>query len=299
MREKPGIFEGGDKAKRLKDDASAYETYTLDMGLSGPQAVARIDETRTPEFQKRREALKKDAEAVVKDTSVSDLTSDYAGWFTSAPELGGSLAQCGVILDSYREMVKEHFIRTGDAEVAKAMAKKDVLRDYNVSNVTGKRRLMRFPPESRYPAIEPPGGGEPDHSYFTRQLQETVKERAGVDVPVDDIYIEAVPQTAMDIRAGRPPRYGVVWKVDRDGIGVYESAPGMVFFADVKGEQERATLGREERLKADRQREIERQQAKENDPARRAAKAIVRGVKERLLNPEAITGEDPTLSVSP
>jgi hypothetical protein len=255
---------------------------------------------RTPEFEKRREAYKKDADQIVKDVTVADLTSDYGGWFTSSPELGGSLGQSGVVLDAYRDLVYVHFIRTGDPEIAKTMAKKDILKTYNVSTVTGKKRLMRHPPELHYPAIEPADGGAPDHSYISRQLEQDVKGRAGKDIPIGDIYIEAIPQTSTDVRAGRKdPAYGVIWFVERDGMRIMESAPGMVFRADVKGEMERQTMNRQDRIKAERQAEIDRRAEIENALPRRAAKAIVKGIKERMGQPGVIDENFPNLPVAP
>jgi hypothetical protein len=158
MREKPGILEGSDHSKRLKDDATLYETYTVDMGLAADQALARIEELRTPEFEKRREALKKDAGDFLKEVRGDELAAEFDGWFTAAPDLGGSPRQAGLVTDAYRELVREHYIRTGDKEIARAMAKKDILRTYAVSEATEKKRLMRFPPENHYPKIEPRAG---------------------------------------------------------------------------------------------------------------------------------------------
>ena len=287
MREKPGIFEGGDRAKELKSDARLYETYTVDMGLPPETAIAKIGETRSPEFQKRREAIKKDLESnssVMKQVSSDDLAKEFSGWFTSAPALGGSPGQSGVIVDTYRDLVKENYVKTGDIEVSKAMAKKDLLQTYAVSEATGKKRLMRNPPEKYYPAIEPRAGKDPDYSYFTEQLHTAVKDVAGKDVPIGDIYIEPVPQTNQDIRAGRYPGYGVVWFEDRDGVRVMQSAPGMVFRADVKGEMERQTTNREQRLRDSRQRVLDRQREIENSGPRqtfKAGKAMI----QNLLNP--------------
>jgi hypothetical protein len=276
MREKPGIFEGGNNVKELKADASLYETYTTDMGLTAETAVARIGELRSPEFQKRREAIKKDLESnssVMKQVTGDDLTKEFDGWFSSAPALGGSPGQAGIIVDTYRDLVKENYVKTGDLEVSKAMAKRDLLRTYAVSEATGKKRLMRNPPEKHYPVIEPRDGKDPDHSYFTTQLHDAVKGVAGKDVPIEDIYIETIPQTSADIRAGMYPGYGVVWFEERDGVRVMQSAPGMVFRADVKAEMERQTTNREQRFRDERRKEVERQFELENSGPRKVFKA--------------------------
>lgn len=289
LREKPGAFEASDAAKSLRDDAQLYETLTLDAGISSQDALSRIAELRTPEFAKRKEALKKEvaesgSNSVMAGLSPSDITSDYDGWFTAEPSLGGSPRQAGVVYDTYRNLVKDHYIRTGDIEVAKSMAKKDLKRTYDVSEVTGTRRLMRHPPEAYYPKIEPRAGKDPSLDYFTEQLQTAVKERAGKDVAASDIFIEPVAQTNDDVRSGRLPGYGVVWFEDRDGVRVMQTAPGMVFRADVKSEREKQSRNREERLRYLQQKEVERAAEKEAAPLRPVAKAaeeLLRG--ERAL----------------
>lgn len=287
MRVKPGALDASEKSRRLKDDAEMYSTLTVEMGLPPETAIQRIDELRTPEFEKRREAMKKEVDTVVKDITPDEVTADYDGFFTSAPAIGGSPREEALILDSYRDLVREHYIRTGDAEVAKSMAKKDLHRSYNVSQVTDKKRLMRHPPEMHYPKIEPRAGKDPDHSYFTTQLVESVKEQAGKDVPIGDIFIEAVPQTNMDIRSGRLPGYGVVWFEERDGVKIMQTAPGLVFRADVKGEQERQKKNREERARYLRQQEVERQQRLESAPERKALKSLTEGIADDIDDPIA------------
>jgi GH24 family phage-related lysozyme (muramidase) len=287
IRVKPGALDGSEKSRRLKDDAEMYSTLTVEMGLPGETAIQRIDELRSPEFEKRRTALKKEIDTFLKDVTVDEVASGYDGWFSSAPAVGGSPREQAVILDTYRDLVRDHYIRTGDPDVARSMAKKDLHRSYNVSEVTGKKRLMRHPPEMHYPAIEPRAGKDPDHSYFTDQLVADVKTQAGKDVPIEDIFIEAIPQTNMDVRSGKMPGYGVVWFEERDGVRVMQTAPGLVFRADVKGEMERQKKNREERARSLRQKEVERQEALENAPERRLTKQIIKGVSEDIDDPLA------------
>ena len=273
MREKPGALEGTDQAKELRDDARLYETLTLDAGIGADEALSRIAEMRTPEFAKRREALKKElaeggTASPIAQLAPADIAADYDGWFTSAPELGGSPRQAALVFDTYRDLVKNHYVRTGgDIEIAKAMAKKELRNVYDVSEITGNRRLMRYPPEKYYPPLAPRAGQTPDHSYFTDQLQGAVDDyvRAGArdfgqanpearaaamtaqekklsTIPLTDIFLEPIPETNADIKAGRMPGYAVVWFEERDGIRVLQTAPGMVFRADVKAARERERI---------------------------------------------------------
>jgi hypothetical protein len=301
LREKPGALEGSEGARALKDDAQLYQTYTLDAGLSSQEALGRLAELRTPEFAKRREAFKKEQGEILKTITPDEIVSEYDGWFSSAPELGGSPGQRAVVFDAYRDLVGYHYVKTGDVEIAKSMAKKDMARTYSVSEMTGSRRLMRHPPEFYYPKIEPRAGKEPDHSYFTDQLKAEVNNYvrgtfaaanpevrgqavaargAGAsppedlpEIPIEDIFIEPLPQTNGDVRSGRLPGYAVVWKEIRDGIPVMNTAPGMVFRADVKSEMERQSRNRQERVRSLRGREIEREARHDAAPLRPVAKA--------------------------
>lgn len=313
MREKPGALEGTEKSKALRDDANLYATLTLDAGLDANAALQRIADLRAPEFAKRKEALRKElaeggSTSPISQLTPGDITSDYDGWFSSAPELGGSPAQAAVVFDTYRELVKDHYVRTGDIEVAKSMAKKDLKRTYDVSEVTGNRRLIRHPPEKYYPKVEPRAGKEPDLSYFGEQLQAAVNDwrKAGArefgqanpearaaaagkaakdleDIPLPDIFIEPIAQTNGDVQAGRMPSYAVVWREERDGIPVMTTAPGMVFRADVKAAREREKANRLERFRYHQAKEQEAQARRDADPARRLGKAVGDYVRDRSL----------------
>lgn len=267
LRMKPGALEATDSSKQFRDDATMYAALTQDAGLDANTALSRIAERKTPEWQRRMEAIKLEIaegkSSVLKDLKPSDLSAEYDGWFTAEPAVGGSARQSPVVFDTYRELVKDHYTRTGDIEVSKAMAKRDLKRTYDVSSVTGSRRLMRHPPEFYYPSIRPKPGAEPDQSYIGEDLKRTVNDwvkeqrsaelesRAGTtqpatpakDIPLSDIFIEPVAQTNDDVQSGRPPGYVVTWFETReDGERVWNTVPldaqgrpSMVWRPDVAG----------------------------------------------------------------
>lgn len=299
LREKPGALEGSEKSKALKDDASLYEALTMDAGLDANDALSRIQEMRTPEFAKRREAFKQERDLLLKDVKATDLTAEFDGWFSSAPALGGTPSQGGVVLDRYRELVGNHYVKTGDIDIAKAMAKKDLQRTYAVSDITGNKRFMRHPPENYYPLLETTPGEGASRQYFSDQLKASVNEyvgRAGKEwgqanpemraaavtaeaakapeIPLSDIFIEPVPQTNSDISAGRYPGYAVSWIERRDGIPVLTTAPGFVFRADVKGAQQNMNTLQEARVREQRQQMLERDRRYDEAPLRPLGKPI-------------------------
>ena len=86
--------------------------------------------------------------------------------------------------------------------------------------------------------------------------QVTGAAQAAEEVPIENIYLEAIPQTNADIRAGRVPGYGVVWFTEREGARTMETAPGMVFRADVRAAKERELALRKQRSGEAREQEI-------------------------------------------
>ena len=265
MRERPGALKagGGDGFnKELVDEAETFNTMVGDVGIPPDQAIGRIDEMRTADFKAMRDSRKKEADAVVKDLTVDDITKEYGGWFKSRPAAGGSDRRASFMLDAYRDDVRYHYTRTGDAELAKQIALNEMTKTYKVSTITGNKRLMRNRPEDYYPPIQTAPGEDPSYEYFQNELKHSVNEAAGrlrrVDtdanpelrasigkkegfvelgdqIPMEDIFIEANDRTMADIASGSVyPSYGVVWRQkDENGIPAFMTAP-TPFYVDVK-----------------------------------------------------------------
>jgi hypothetical protein len=254
MRERPAALSvsGGEGFTRdMADEIETFNTMVTDVGLPAEEAIGRIDQMRSPEFQARQSSLKKEAAEVVKDLAVEDITREYRSWFTS-PAAGGSDRQAVFMLDAYRDMVNYHYIRTGDPKLAKKVALNEMKKAYKVSNITGNKRLMAHAPETYYDPIETVPGDGPSYEYFQEELVRAVNERAGRlgaiepgtglraetgldDIPLEDIFLEVNDQTYADLAAGKPhPSYSVAWReYDENGIPAFMVAPGN-FYVDVK-----------------------------------------------------------------
>ena len=182
-----------------------------------------------------------------------------------------------------------------------------------VSEVAGKKRLMRYPPENHYPRTESeqpgffswPAGQRGDMKWFDDQLHAAVNERVYGDakafgernpearatrtgqprteIPLSDIYLEPIPQTSVDVRAGRDPRYGVVWFEDRGGVRVMQSAPGMVFFGDRAAAEAKQKEIRRADTYEKAQKKIDDQTAQEQAVSQEAARA--RGIVDQVIKP--------------
>ncbi len=274
LREKPGAFAGTKHFADIRADAEHFNALVLDGGLPPLEAVRRIEETKTPEFKARAEVLGTEARKIASKIQLDDVSDQITGKFVSRREaelrgitqsegfeFGGSPRRGAVILGVYRRFFRDHFVRTGDAEISKNLAVRDVRRTYDVSSINGTRRLMKHPPESHYPKVD---GG---HEYFSKQLVEDVNKLVlrGDLIPLNDIFIEAVPQTDEDIRKGRPPSYGVVWFQLVNGIRTLQTASGLVFRADVKAARKASVEARRDELKRERELQIELQKTSFRD----------------------------------
>src|SRR5690606_21768224 len=219
-------------------EVETFNTMVMDVGIPPEQAIKRIDEMRSPEFQKRRESLKKESNDIVKDLTLDDITKQYSGIFTSRPAAGGSDRRAVFMLDAYRDMVCYYYARTADPDLAKAVALNEMKRTYAVSEVTGNKRLMRNRSEDLFPKIAARANGTPSYDYFTDELKRSVREAAGKEIPLEDIFIESNSQTEADIASGSfYPSYGVVWRQeDENGIPQLMTAPGQ-FVVDVAAAQ--------------------------------------------------------------
>lgn len=292
MRERPGALQaGGGKSftKDVADEVETFNTLVADVGLSAEQAIKRIDEMRSPEFMKRRESLKKEAGDIVKELTIEDITKEYSGLFTSRPAAGGSDRRANFMLDAYRDMVRYHYARTADPDLAKAVALNEMKRAYGVSEITGNKRLMRNRPEQFYPAIPSKATADPSHDYFTDDLKRSVREAAGKEIPLGDIYLESNSRTQADIAAGNPyPSYGVVWRQeDENGIPQLMSAPGP-FRPDVDTAQKKASEMRRKAMEKERAEFAEGSERREEFRQRREEVAkdpmkIIENLKEDLL----------------
>ena len=263
LRQRPGVLEGRRGSRVLREDAQLFGTLVSEIGLSPDEALQRIERRKEPEFENQRKAIEPAAKKAAKKLTKDDLTAEFDGFFSSQPELGASPARGEVVLKAFQENFTFHFMETLDEQAAKANALQDMKNTYGVSSVVDGNRLMKHPPEKYYPLVEG------DITYFTEQLAADVAEQAEKDIALENIFIEAVPQTDADIRAGRLPRYGVVW---RDENGTFQTVPNMVFRADPSASQkrERQKILRRARL----QREVLAAQQRPGGSAAQASRDI-------------------------
>lgn len=235
----PHAMKAVDGGSSVSDAAEWFRHWTNDRGVSAEEAARRwIEKEQAGPERKARQDLARD---LAGDLKVDEVLDQYDTWMPlDRPDVDSAGLQASMIGD-YRSFFEERFVETGDEESAKAMALADMKKIYGVTNVLGRRTLMRFPPETTYPPI----GGS--HDYFREQLVEEVSEVAGRELSDDEIALSSIPQTGAAISAGRPAPYGVMYVEEIDGQKVWQALPGLAFVADT----DRAAQEHDEKRRAE------------------------------------------------
>jgi hypothetical protein len=245
-----------DGGKAVEDAAIDFKYMTEDLGYTPAEAAAKFIAMNDPEKRKpvTMQQIDKAVEAVTID-KVTDLfdpsimTTEPAGGFTPQQQAG--------ILGDFRELFRREYIDAQDETSAMARATEKFRRLYSATSVTGTPTLMKYPPESYYPAAGPDG-----HQYLQDQVLAFAREATGdPELTPDRLIVSSTVATAAEIRAGKPPSYVVgVIKDDANGYPVYDilTPQGMQFAFDPAT----GIADAERRLREERQQQfdIEREQ---------------------------------------
>jgi hypothetical protein len=216
----PNALDATPHGETLKREATDYAALTS-TGLAPDQALARIDETRSPDWKKAEAERKKDVEGqkgIIAKIKPSELTGVFdAGWLSSEPELPALGPLGPAAMSDYKALVQENYIRWGDEATAKTIAAKRMQDTWGVSTVTGRKTLTRFPIERQYKSITPEEiGGE---------LREHIATSLGmkpddVDLSAAILQPTADGRTERAVRNGKePPPYTVLYV--KDGMPLY------------------------------------------------------------------------------
>lgn len=188
----------------------------VSLGDSPDVAVARIIEQNDPVLQQQRTINDSANDKIIQSVTPGSVENLFDTLTSRQPDLGATPEMAGIALAEYRAMLRQELDRGAPENTARARADARFKSLYGVSEVSGSRSVMKYPPENMYPAL---GGG---HGYIREQLEREVAEVFGGDAPAGEIILTSVPQTQRDVEAGRPPRYQVQMLVERDGVTFVE-----------------------------------------------------------------------------
>lgn len=216
LAKRPYAFDAVPSGGTLRKDAEDY-TALVGGGLAPQEAIARLDEMKSPEWKKAETERKKDTDGqrgIVDNLTPADFVSSFDDSFLGLgrnPALAAMGPEAPVAMADYRELVRENYIRHGDENLAKRLAVGQMKRLWGVSTVNGNKYVTRYPIERAYPQV----GGSSE--YIGEQLAAEVKEATGKDVPLENIEPRADDQTQREIASGRPT-YVVMFKDPETGL---------------------------------------------------------------------------------
>jgi hypothetical protein len=287
----PAALGRRDGGKDVQDAADDFGFYVNTLNLSPEDAAKRLIENRDPEKQRDRKALEpaaKEYRKAVEDTDIGSLFND--SWFASDPALGFNPQQESGIKADFLAIAENEFFRAnGDPDLATQRATEQMKRLYGVTEMTGRKTLMKHPPEKYWPASKDGsetmgwGGhllGSPTstHDYIKAQLQADLEAIApGVDM--SSVEFVTTPETDREVKRGELPGYAIMW---RDQNGNYQTlTPGRQWKPDVS----RALQANED----ERAREIEA--ARQDQAEERQSIEEMRAVPAFGRDPEPLEGQ--------
>lgn len=226
----PSSFTEGDDGKKLAKEAVSYKTM-VQTGRTPEQALARIDEMRSPDWKLKSDARKKQAEVTSKTFTAATIASEFdpsSGWQINPNTQDGEL-----IAHKYKQAYEEAYIETGDDAIAKRRAALDLQKTYGLStfksggpSMFGGGTVMLAPPERSYPMMWNPDTKAIDHGWIAKDVEGSVAKWAGEKIPLADIEVRGDSRTLDQIAAGKPPSYEVWYKTkDKAGYPVLNLIP--------------------------------------------------------------------------
>lgn len=256
----PAALGRRDGGSGIQDDATAFDHYVNNVGLSQEEAAKRLMDKNDPEKVKARASLmeSKPIKDFIKDTANESTVRDIfdPGAFGFDPSLGETPAQAAAMVGEYSSILSESiFDANGDTDLAETLAAQRFQKRYGVSSMTlsGPGVVTRLPPEVAYPP-----GPDGTHDYVMAQAKQAL---AGEGVSADEVFLQADTMTEDDVKSGKPARYQVFYKqngqLERYMLPFY-AIPGEAPPADLSGSQGRMMENRDQLLKGrDRERSLD------------------------------------------
>lgn len=212
----PRLLDGFDK----KDvDLAVVANQNIRAGVDQKRAVdmaqTKVNAADDPEIERRKAWVASEAgkDAIAKrvDGDLADLSRGVFGrvlnWNFNATELPDGLKA------EYQNLAEQNYLRTGDADSARALAKQDIMKVWGRTEIGGDR-WMKYAPENFYKV-----GADDDGGWIKKQLIREVKEKHAFDEKTfnadKQIRLAVTPEGARARDAnGNPAPFYVVQIVD-------------------------------------------------------------------------------------
>ena len=170
---------------------------------------------------------------------ISDITSHFDDSMWSSPNAGNATEQAAMMAE-YQALFRYQFLATGNDAVSRNRALDELGRIYGPNTVTGSRRIMKFPPQNFYPAVNGSqdwmgaqvesevnalvlGDAARPEGNLVSGIVGTVVDIGGSDTWISRSQIRLVSDgaTRAEIMNGQPPSYRLYYMQD----GVLQEAP--------------------------------------------------------------------------
>lgn len=231
--------DGGSEVQKAADD---FGFYVNKLNLAPEEAARRLIENNSPEKQRDRKAIEPAAKQFVKSLEGFDLAGEFDDslfGLKSNPSLGLTPSQeLGIRADFLAIAEDQFYAKNGDPDLAKNAAIEQMKTLYGVTEFGGTKALVKHPPEKYWPksilgTTQSSGIFDPQAvptlEYARKQLMDDVKQFAP-DADTSQVQLVTIPETDADVKAGRLPGYGVIWK---DTQGQWQTLPGKVWRPDI------------------------------------------------------------------
>lgn len=261
-----GRRDGGKEAQNAADD---FSHMVNNLNMTPEEAAKRIIDMNDPEKKRERKAIEPAAKEFIKEMEDFSLAGEFNDtWFGGDPAIGFSPGQELGIKAEFLAIAEEQFYAAnGDPEIAQNRAVEQMKRLYGVTQLTGRKVVIKHPPENYWPKssmgttsqINPNAPGTPSLSYAQQQLEAEIRVvDPNVDMAKVDVF--STPATDREVKANEMPGYVIMW-TDENGLR-QTLTPGMQWRPDPKRAGEFNAQQEEERIEGAKAQERQsRQQA--------------------------------------
>lgn len=222
--------DGGGEVQGLADD---FAHYVRDLNLSPEDAARRIMDARDPAKKMARKAMEPAAKEFVKSMEKTNIADAFDTWLGAEPDVGFTPGQALGIQAEFLALAEDAFYASnGDPALAKNRAVEEMKRLYGVTGITGRKVVMKHPPERYWPQFSVMDSAQ--SLSYRAQLEGDLK---AIDPSVDMSKVQLVttPETDAMIKRGEMPGYAVLYQ---DANGDYQSIPGKLWLPDLTRVQE-------------------------------------------------------------
>jgi hypothetical protein len=223
MQSRPHAFATAANGETIAKDARHYTELVTTGALTPQEAMDRIKETRSPEWAAKSKAREEEGKRLSKKLKAESLIDAFdPGAFSWGPDMSTAGSEDVVGFSTFREKFEHHYINTGNEDVAKRLAAKEMRRTYGVSKLPSQTgtlgsEIVKYP-VTMFNDPAPDRGGGFSYQWIDRDLEQTVKAASGKAIPAKDIRAVADTKSQEEIRRLGQPRYQVFYKdPDRPG----------------------------------------------------------------------------------